>query len=65
MEVHTGLSPRMRGNLLSLSDVPLDSGSIPAHAGEPLYPIAYLTERQVYPRACGGTRLNQAGVAAG
>ena len=32
----TGLSPRVRGNLLRSSHTPMDVGSIPACAGEPL-----------------------------
>ncbi len=50
-----GLSPHMRGNLqqgvLALAGL----GSIPAHAGEPVWPSVLGRIRRVYPRTCGGT----------
>ena len=52
---HEGLSPRMRGNPITGPPSTGRSGSIPAHAGEPisLRDIGGMT--RVYPRACGGT----------
>ena len=50
-----GLSPRVRGNLLKGIYTRLDSGSIPACAGEPTDPPIPITEVWVYPRVCGGT----------
>ena len=50
-----GLSPRMRGNLLPRLAGRQDTGSIPAHAGEPSDARACPGSPQVYPRACGGT----------
>ena len=50
-----GLSPRMRGNLSQSSLTIPNSGSIPAHAGEPDHPSWTPCPRRVYPRACGGT----------
>ena len=55
IESATGLSPRLRGNALSILSILLPEGSIPALAGErkPLCLAACLS--WVYPRACGGT----------
>ena len=52
-----GLSPRMRGNLGSTYRLRRmnDSGSIPAHAGEPSRSCCASILLWVYPRACGGT----------
>ena len=50
-----GLSPRVRGNLDGLDLVGVDSGSIPACAGEPHNVSALWSARWVYPRVCGGT----------
>ena len=50
-----GLSPRMRGNLISFSIRSSNSGSIPAYAGEPKLLIMAAMARAVYPRVCGGT----------
>ena len=47
-----GLSTRVRGNRLAPVLHPVGHGSIPARAGEPAHRWA------VYPRACGGTRVN-------
>ena len=57
MVKESGLSPRVRGNLLLLPLLLLALRSIPACAGEPLPPLSLLTSREVYPRVCGGTRL--------
>ncbi len=51
-----GLSPRVRGNLLSLIVCVRLSRSIPACAGEPIRAILYPSHTKVYPRVCGGTR---------
>ena len=50
-----GLSPRVRGNPLPLSDSRLIVGSIPACAGEPSSFCRSLCGVEVYPRVCGGT----------
>ena len=50
-----GLSPRVRGNPVT---VPVDAeriGSIPACAGEPYLLVELKSQRGVYPRVCGGT----------
>ena len=52
---HTGLSPRMRGNLRRDYLVHRNPGSIPAHAGEPGITTSPRLSKTVYPRACGGT----------
>ena len=50
-----GLSPRVRGNHVSLHGQLLSVGSIPACAGEPVgAPLDY-SGAPVYPRVCGGT----------
>ena len=50
-----GLSPRVRGNQhVGIAARPL-ARSIPACAGEPLWPQTLAGIRQVYPRVCGGT----------
>ncbi len=50
-----GLSPRVRGNLLSLEFHPDAGGSIPACAGEPPPVFRAPLVTGVYPRVCGGT----------
>ena len=50
-----GLSPRVRGNLVSLGPGNDMLGSIPACAGEPDSVQATSRPRPVYPRVCGGT----------
>ena len=50
-----GLSPRVRGNLLPIHCSPSSQGSIPACAGEPIWPWALAAGWWVYPRVCGGT----------
>ena len=51
-----GLSPRVRGNQAFHRRLKRLEGSIPARAGEPPSPPPVLTVREVYPRACGGTK---------
>ena len=51
-----GLSPRIRGNLVRLPPGGADGGSIPAHTGEPPFPVRSSVSPGVYPRAYGGTR---------
>ncbi len=50
-----GLSPRVRGNRVSLPPVRAIVGSIPACAGEPSGRDFLSGEDRVYPRVCGGT----------
>ena len=50
-----GLSPRRRGNLLELVTAPVQSGPIPAQAGEPCGTGREGRGRAAYPRAGGGT----------
>src|SRR5690606_10325486 len=50
-----GLSPRTRGNPAHPLLRPVDAGSIPAHAGEPLFASVRAARHTVYPRARGGT----------
>ena len=51
----TGLSPRVRGNRMRNSNWIVQSGSIPACAGEPRCICTRCTSKGVYPRVCGGT----------
>ena len=51
-----GLSPRTRGNQTDISSRFISTGSIPAHAGEPIELFGEPLRREVYPRARGGTR---------
>ena len=51
----TGLSPRVRGNLLAISQRADWRRSIPACAGEPAVAVAPPPPLKVYPRVCGGT----------
>ena len=51
----TGLSPRVRGNLLGRGGVAARERSIPACAGEPWCRIRSKSPSSVYPRVCGGT----------
>ena len=55
-ELHTGLSPRRRGNPAGLDPNQSRSGSIPAQAGEPASAGANSKAAGVYPRAGGGTQ---------
>ena len=50
-----GLSPRARGNLVDHLVEVMREGSIPACAGEPLYPQVKAALEAVYPRVRGGT----------
>ena len=50
-----GLSPRMRGNPISLRSVIVCLRSIPAYAGEPHTAPDRHRGASVYPRVCGGT----------
>ena len=51
-----GLSPHTRGNRSPACSAGADSGSIPAHTGEPDASIYAPTLLRVYPRTHGGTR---------
>ena len=62
----SGLSPRLRGNLVGKDATVELWGSIPAPAGEPPASATAARPSRVYPRACGGTspgllRLARAG----
>ena len=50
-----GLSPRVRGNRLSIRRCAAWSRSIPACAGEPPRRLLTRSHPPVYPRVCGGT----------
>ncbi len=50
-----GLSPRVRGNRLSVLASSPAKGSIPACAGEPAERGGQMGTPRVYPRVCGGT----------
>ena len=50
-----GLSPRVRGNLITATSGPALRRSIPACAGEPTPSRSPAVSRKVYPRVCGGT----------
>ena len=51
----TGLSPRVRGNRVLRSPLPVLSGSIPACAGQPIAGLSVAIDSKVYPRVCGAT----------
>ena len=55
-----GLSPRVRGNLLTVSISDLYERSIPACAGEPVLRSVSAIPSKVYPRVCGGTPATSA-----
>ena len=55
--IHSGLSPPTRGNRYGKPPGVCGFGSIPAHAGEPDAPIAFIRTPEVYPRPRGGTTL--------
>ena len=57
-EAAKGLSPRGRGNLLSLGRGASLNRSIPAWAGEPLSRKGRLETYSVYPRVGGGTPIS-------
>ena len=50
-----GLSPRVRGNLISRRSHTAEYRSIPASAGEPARELFQKQGAAVYPRECGGT----------
>ncbi len=50
-----GLSPRVRGNRVTVCDHEIVPGSIPACAGEPSRALTSTRRSAVYPRVCGGT----------
>ena len=54
-ELHSGLSPRGRGNRDEDRAAPSSQGSIPAWAGEPGTLSGAASSRWVYPRVGGGT----------
>ena len=54
-DAERGLSPRVRGNLPSVSEGQIALGSIPACAGEPFAETLPAATAEVYPRVCGGT----------
>ena len=54
----SGLSPRVRGNRGCHHPVGVSGGSIPACAGEPSVSGLVTRRGGVYPRVCGGTRLD-------
>ena len=56
-----GLSPRVRGNRVSIFPLRELKRSIPACAGEPLSCGRWAMGRKVYPRVCGGTEFTPAG----
>ena len=55
VDLHKGLSPRVRGNPSSSSPIHPTGRSIPACAGEPAAGARGRPCRAVYPRVCGGT----------
>ena len=57
----TGLSPRVRGNLIRWAAPRPTRWSIPARAGEPAHPALGQVGFTVYPRACGGTFASAGG----
>ena len=61
----TGLSPRVRGNLIGDDAAQLVYGSIPACAGEPDVRGGAATRIRVYPRVCGGTKALRVPTSAG
>ena len=59
-----GLSPRVRGNPWQRHRRGRALGSIPASAGEPSTPLTTTPPPWVYPRECGGTEAQLAGMVA-
>ena len=55
-----GLSPHIRGNRLWVDSIPTQSGSIPAHTGEPPRLLVISALIWVYPRTYGGTACQAA-----
>ena len=58
LKIITGLSPRVRGNHFASLSAGDNAGSIPACAGEPAADDYEVQLISVYPRVCGGTRIN-------
>ena len=56
-EVRKGLSPRVRGSPLDVTQVQEGSRSIPACAGEPFRRWQTMSTLTVYPRVCGGAEV--------
>ena len=54
-----GLSPRVRGNLLTTVKYEYRQGPIPASAGEPRRTVQTTSGQGAYPRECGGTAGRQ------
>src|SRR5690554_190729 len=52
--LRNGRSPRMRGSHPTPPEPPYTVGSIPAYAGEPIWPKVSEHQKQVDPRVCGG-----------
>ena len=50
-----GLSPRVRGNHVAITNKGVVLGTIPARAGEPASDTFVFAAIKDYPRACGGT----------
>ena len=55
-----GLSPRVRGNLVTLPLPDWTAGSIPTCAGEPTSGASAPPSTRVYPHVCGGTDAGDA-----
>ena len=60
-DTHSGLSPRVRGNLRLATREATALGSIPACAGEPPSGSRSASAAGVYPRVCGGTSFARLG----
>ena len=58
LAVVRGSSPRMRGTLLQLPDIPSNGGIIPAHAGNTLTAMQKSLTVEDHPRACGEHALD-------
>ena len=56
-DIRPGLSPRARGNRVTLTITSNVTGSIPACAGEPTPAVHRKCRKKVYPRVRGGTAL--------
>ncbi len=59
MQTTRGLSPRVRGNRQRWRCFEACPGSIPARAGEPPAVAVFRSVSWVYPRACGGTAIDE------
>ena len=58
-ELWAGLSPRVRGSLLTRVSGHQIGGSIPACAGEPSSSVSISSYCWVYPRVCGGALIQR------